>query len=61
MGWESIWRRCAPGSGSDVEEPLPVVERHVGIRPLRQDVAGEDGQPREERALSASPADAGGG
>ena len=31
-----------------VEEPLPVVERHVRIRPLGQDVACQDRQAREE-------------
>ncbi len=38
-----------------VEEPLPVVERHVGVRPLGKNIAGKDGQPGKKGALSASP------
>ena len=48
MGWDSIWRRWACGIRQRVEEPLPVVERHVRVRPLGKDIAGKDRQPRKK-------------
>ena len=40
-----------------VEESLPVVERHVGVGPLGEHVAGQHGQAGEEGALLRFPAD----